>query len=81
MFKYNMSDKAFETEISLHQSHNLKATDNKSLKSDRNMQKKVDINVLKARAQDIQNKENRKNLLILFFLLIILIIVGIFLSI
>ena len=81
MFKYNMSDKAFGTEISLDQSHNLKANDNKSLKSYRNMQKKVDINVLKARAQDIQNKENRKNLLILFFLLIILIIVGIFLSI
>ena len=81
MFKYNMRDKVFEAKISLDQTPKYKVTENKLLKSNKITQKKVDINVLKARAQDIQNKENRRNLLILFVFLIILIAAGIFLSI
>ena len=53
----------------------------KPLKSKENKSRKVDINVLKARAQEIQNKENRKNIFIFFFLLVIVGIVGIYLSI
>ena len=81
MFKYNMRDKVFEAKISLDQTPKYKVTENKLLKSNKITQKKVDINVLKARDQDIQNKENRRNLLILFVFLIILIAAGIFLSI
>ena len=76
-----MRDKVFEAKISLDQTPKYKVTENKLLKSNKITQKKVDINVLKARAQDIQNKENRRNLLILFVFLIILIAAGIFLSI
>ena len=67
--------------MTLDQTPKYKVTENKLLKSNKITQKKVDINVLKARAQDIQNKENRRNLLILFVFLIILIAAGIFLSI
>ena len=33
--------------------------------SSKTQQKKVDINVLKSRVQEIQNKENKKNIIIL----------------
>ena len=53
----------------------------KPLKSEETLNKRVDINVLKARAQDAQNKENRKNILIFVFFLISLGAIGIYLSI
>ena len=42
--------------------------------------KKVDINVLKARAQEILNKEKRKNVFIFIFVLATLSALGIYLS-
>ena len=44
------------------------------------MDKKVDINVLKARVQDIQNKENKKNITILISFLIAIAILVFYLS-
>ena len=41
---------------------------------------KVDINVLKARAQAIQDKENIKNSILIVFILTIFAAVGIFFS-
>jgi len=43
--------------------------------------KKVDINVLKARAKEIQDKENLKNSIIIIFFLLVLGIAGIYFSI
>ena len=76
-----MSDKGFEADISLNQTPNFEVTDEKPLKSNKIKQKKVDINVLKARAQEIQDKENRKNVFIFIFFFIILGAVVIYLSI
>ena len=42
---------------------------------------KVDINVLKARAQDEQEKQNRKNITIIIGFLLILGTIGLYLSI
>ena len=42
--------------------------------------KKVDINILKARAQEIQNKENKKNILIFVFSLLVLVTLAVYLS-
>ena len=43
--------------------------------------RKVDINELKARAQEIENRESRKNISIFIFFLVILGTIGIYLSI
>ena len=53
----------------------------KPFKSELKSNKKVDINVLKARAQLIQDKENKKNIFIFIFFLTLLGAVGIYLSI
>ena len=52
----------------------------KPLKSGNNKTMKVDINELKARAQKIQNKENKKNIFIFIFFLLIISAAGIYLS-
>ena len=76
-----MIDKGLETEIVFKETPNLKMSDNKSLKLEENHIKKVDINVLKARAADIQQKESRKNFSIFFFILITAGLIGLYLSI
>ena len=76
-----MSEKGFETEITLDKTPNLGITEEKPLKNVTNLSKKVDINILKARVQAVQDKENKKNILIFTFLLIILGALGIFFSI
>ena len=43
--------------------------------------RKVDINELKARAQEIENRESRKNISIFIFFLVIFGTIGIYLSI
>ena len=53
----------------------------KPLKQEETSPKRVDINVLKARAQSIQNKENIKNSIIVVFFLTLLGAVGIYFSI
>ena len=58
-----------------------KITEDNPLKLEENHIKKVDINVLKARASDIHKKENRKNISIFAFILITMTLIGIYLSI
>tara|TARA_Y100000022_G_scaffold191517_1_gene192730 strand:+ start:242 stop:472 length:231 start_codon:yes stop_codon:yes gene_type:complete len=76
-----MDQKGFEATVTLDETPNFKDTADKPLKSKEIQKRKVDINVLKARAQDAQNKENRKNILIFVFFLISLGAIGIYLSI
>ena len=51
------------------------------LKSENVQTKRVDINVLKARAKAIQDKENLKNSVVVIFFLIALGVTGIYFSI
>ena len=51
------------------------------LKSENVQTKRVDINVLKARAKAIQDKENLKNSVVVIFFLIVLGVTGIYFSI
>jgi len=75
-----MTNNSLETEIILEEIPNFKVTEDKPLKSKENHIKKVDINVLKARAADIQKKESRKNISIFIFILITFCLTGIYLS-
>ena len=75
-----MIDKGLETEIVFKETPNLKMSDNKSLKLEENHIKKVDINVLKARAADIQKKESKKNISIFISILITFCLTGLYLS-
>tara|TARA_B100000767_G_scaffold96859_1_gene92973 strand:+ start:293 stop:523 length:231 start_codon:yes stop_codon:yes gene_type:complete len=75
-----MSKKGFEAEIDLNETPNFNLTEEKSLNLEKKLIKKVDINVLKARAQEAYNKENRKNIFILVFLLLTITLIGIYLS-
>ena len=75
-----MTNNSLETEIILEETPNFKVTEDKPLKSKENHIKKVDINVLKARAADIQKKESRKNISIFIFILITFCLTGIYLS-
>ncbi len=52
----------------------------KPLKKEKIQKKRVDINVLRARAQSIQEKENLKNSIIIIFFVIALATAGIYLS-
>ncbi len=76
-----MNNKGFEAEILLKETPNFEVTDEKPLNERDNKSRKVDINVLKARAQQIQNKENRKNVYIFIFFVALLGSIGTFLSI
>tara|TARA_A100000164_G_C21850263_1_gene744619 strand:- start:820 stop:1065 length:246 start_codon:yes stop_codon:yes gene_type:complete len=81
MFNLDMSEKGFESDITFDETPNFRVTEEKPLKQINNKSKKVDINILKARAKNIQDRENRKNIFIFVFTLFILGIVGIYLSI
>ena len=76
-----MSNKGFEAEVDLQETPNLDATADKPLKYQDNKNQKVDINVLKARAKAIQDKENLKNMVVIVFFLSLLCIAGIYFSI
>ena len=76
-----MTEKGFETEIAMNKTPNFSQPEEKPLKPENLRSKKVDINVLKARAQEIENKEHRKNIVIFVFFLTIVAGFGIFLSI
>ena len=81
MVKSTMTQKGFDADITLGETPNFEVAEEKPLKKtiiDR--PKKVDINVLKARVQETQNKENKKNLAIFIFFLVVLGALGIFLS-
>ena len=77
----HMSNKGFEANVILQETPNFEATAEKPLKQEKTRPKKVDINVLKARAKSIQDKENLKNTIVLVSFLIVLGIVGIYFSI
>ena len=76
-----MTEKGFETEITLDETPNLKINVEKPLKDEDKTPKKVDINVLKKRFNENQNKENRKNAIIIGSVLFLLLLTGIFVSI
>tara|TARA_B100001057_G_scaffold144463_1_gene144329 strand:- start:1719 stop:1949 length:231 start_codon:yes stop_codon:yes gene_type:complete len=76
-----MNNKGFEAKISLEETPNFEEIADKPLINPKTKSPKVDINVLKARAQIEQNKENRKNVFIFAFFLLVLGIIGIYLSI
>ena len=76
-----MNEKGFEAGTTLNETPNFDVTEEKPLKYNDKKPQKVDINVLKARAQVIQDKENRKNILIFIFFVVILGTIGIYLSI
>ena len=75
-----MSEKGFESEVAISEAPNFRASEEKPLIYNHNRSKKVDINVLKARVQATQNKENKKNVIIFLFFLILIGALGIFLS-
>ena len=82
MFYLSMNDKGFEADT-INTTPNHDVADEKPLK-DKDNQKKtvtVDINVLKARAQQIEDSENKKNIFIFIFFVAILGVTGIYLSI
>jgi len=76
-----MSNKGFEAEFDLQVTPNLEAIADKPLKQKENQNRKVDINVLKARAKAIQDKENFRNTIVIIFFLAALGAAGIFFSI
>ncbi len=76
-----MSNKGFEAEVDLGETPNSRDIADKPLKTDEFPKKRVDINVLKARAKAIQDKENTKNAFIVISFLAILGATGIFFSI
>ena len=53
----------------------------KPLERDYNQNQKVDINVLKARAKAIQDKENLKNSIVIILSLIVICVTGFYFSI
>ena len=75
-----MNNKGFEAEIDFQETPNLEEMADKPLKSDKIRSQKVDINILKARAKAIQDKENLKNTVIIVFFLIMLGVAGIYFS-
>ena len=76
-----MNNKGFEAEIDFQETPNLEEMADKPLKNDKIRSQKVDINILKARAKAIQDKENLKNTVVIVFFLIMLGVAGIYFSI
>ncbi len=75
-----MNKKGFDAEITLNKTLEFNNSVEKPLKKEINQVKKVDINVLKARAQEAQDKENKKNISIFIVFLLALSAAGIYLS-
>ena len=75
-----MDNKGFEANIDLQETPIPKETAEKPLKTENNLSKRVDINVLKARAKATQDKENTKNTIVIIFFLITIGATGIFFS-
>ena len=76
-----MIKKSFEANVLFKETPNLTKIADEPLISTDIENKRVDINVLKARAKSIQDKENIKNTIIIVFFLIALGATGIFFSI
>ena len=76
-----MNNEGFEAEVNLQETPTLKETAEKPLKNQNNYSKRVDINILKARAKAIQDKENFKNSIIIISFLVALGVLGVYFSI
>lgn len=74
-----MENKGFVGKTSKNETLFVEDNFKKPFKSKEN-QRKVDINILKARAQEIQNKENRKNISIFIFSILVLVALAVYLS-
>ena len=75
-----MSEKGFEANVNLQETPNRKETADKPLNPKDFHSKRVDINVLKARAKAIQDKENMKNMIVIVFFVIAIGSAGIYFS-
>ena len=75
-----MINKGFEAEVDLQETPNLGATADKPLKQEEIQNRKVDINVLKARAKAIQDKENAKSTTVIVLFLVSLGALGVYFS-
>ena len=72
--------KGFEAQINLVETPNKKKIADKPLKAEEIQNKRVDINVLKARAKAIQDKENAKSTVVIVLFLISLGVLGVYFS-
>ena len=75
-----MNNKGFEANVNLQDPQRINETAEKPLKAQNNLSRRVDINVLKARAKAVEDKENTKNTIVIIFFLITLGATGIFFS-
>ena len=75
-----MDNKGFDGKTSMNKTLYIEDNFKKPLIQEVNKHRKVDINILKARAQEVQNKENRKNIIIFVFSLLVLISLALYLS-
>ena len=80
VIKYFVENKGFAE-----MTKNINAPDNvikseKPLKEKNNKTSRVDINVLKSKLQESENKEFKKNIFLLSFLILVLAAIGIYLS-
>jgi len=76
-----MSNKGLDAETIMNETPNIIDDADKPLKQEVIRNQKVDINVLKARAKAIQDKENFKNTFVIVFFLITLCVLGVYFSI
>ena len=82
MFRLIMNNKGFEASKSIRETlENVESLSEKPLKSSKERQKRVDINILKSKLQEDQSKEFKKNMVIFISFLIIMGSLGIYLSI
>jgi len=80
VINYIMSEKGFEAEIGIDETPINLANAEKPLKDNDKKKNRVDINVLKSKLQENENKEFRKNMSIFIFFLIFIGTAGIYLS-
>ena len=72
--------KGFEAQVNLEETPSHKETADKPLKAEEIQNKRVDINVLKARAKAIQDKENAKSTTVIVLFLVSLGALGVYFS-
>ena len=77
----DMNNKGFEAIKTIKETPYMETNTQKPLKTELNSKKKVDINILKARIQEAQTKESKKNFVIIILCLTVLGGLGTFLSI
>jgi hypothetical protein len=80
MFDCAMEIKGFKAQVATVETPYVEDNYKKPLDIKANKPRKVDINILKARAQKVQNRENKKNIIIFIFSLMFLVTLAIYLS-